>query len=123
MFIVTDRVSLDFKRMCIYFNENCVLVTNFKTWGFVEHFLMESGNANVFRLTFTTEKVDFKQKYFVNKTPSKLQNHLLKRPCLYFSRVLVTSYRFYFTKLNFLSRRCREIKTNWIWRLTVTFQV
>ena len=48
--------------MCIYFNENCVLVTHFKTWGFVEHFLMERGNANIFRLTFTTEKVHLKQK-------------------------------------------------------------
>ena len=48
-------------------------------------------------------------KYFVNKTPSRLQNYLPKRPCLYFSRDFVTSYRFYSTKLNFLRRRCKEI--------------
>ena len=48
-------------------------------------------------------------KYFVNKTPSRLQNHLPKRPCLYFSHVFVTSYRFDFTNLNFLRRRWREM--------------
>ena len=47
--------------MCSCFHENCVLVTNFKTWGFLEHFKMESGNANIFRLSFTTAKVHFKQ--------------------------------------------------------------
>ena len=47
--------------MCIYFNENCVLVTNFKTWDFLVHFQMESGNANIFRLSFTKAKVHFKQ--------------------------------------------------------------
>ena len=55
------KLCLNFKSTCIYFNENCVLVTNFKTWGFLEHFLLESGNANIFRLSFTTEKVHFKQ--------------------------------------------------------------
>ena len=48
--------------MCIYFNENCALVTNFKTWGFLDRIQMESDNATIFRLSFTTEKVHFKQK-------------------------------------------------------------
>ena len=32
------KLCLNFNSMYIYFNENCVLVTYFKTWGFVEHF-------------------------------------------------------------------------------------
>ena len=32
----TLRLCLNFKSMCTYFNENCVLVTHFKTRGFVK---------------------------------------------------------------------------------------
>ena len=88
--------------MCIYFNENCVLVTNFKTWDFVEHFKMESGNANIFRLTFTTEKVHFKQTNILSIKRHQDYKIAYRRDhaCI-FRAFFVTSYRFYFTKLNF----------------------
>ena len=106
----TLKLCLNFKSICIYFNENCVLVTNFKTLGFVKHFKMKSGNANIFRLTFTTEKVHLKQTNIL----SIKRNHDYKLTyrrddaCI-FCAFFVTSYRFYFTKLNFLRRRCGEI--------------
>ena len=83
--------------MCIYYNENCVLVTNFKTWGFAEHFLMESGNENTFRLVFTMEKVRFKlTRYFVNKTQSRLPKLLTEGNIPVFFERYVTSYRVFF---------------------------
>ena len=62
--------------MCIYLNENCVLVTHFKTWGFLEHFLMESGNANIFRLSFTKENLHFKQTNILSKNAIKITKSL-----------------------------------------------
>ena len=96
--------------MCIYFNENCVLVTNFKTWDFVEQFKMESGKANMFRLTFTIEKVHFKQTNILSIKRHQDNKIAYRRDhaCI-FRAFFVTSYRFYFIKLNFLRGRCREI--------------
>ena len=71
---------------------------------------MESGNGNIFQLTFTTKKVHLKQTYML----SIKRHHDYKitygrdHACI-FQAFFVTSYRFYFTKLNFLRRRCREI--------------
>ena len=98
--------------MCIYFNENCVLVTNFKTGCFLEHFKMEIGNANIFRLSFTTEKVHFKQTNILSIKRHQDYKITYRRDhaCI-FRAFFVTSYRFYFTKLNFLRRRCREINS------------
>ena len=66
--------------------------------------------AVIFRLTFTTEKVHFKQ-----TNTSSIKRHQDNKityrrdhACI-FRAFFVTSYRFYFTKLNFLRRRCREI--------------
>ena len=90
---------LNFKSMCTYFNKNCVLVTNFKTRGFLEHFQMESGNAFFFSIIFHNGKSTFQtNKYFVNKMPSRLKNHLPKRPCLYFSRVFCHELQILFYK-------------------------
>ena len=106
----TLKLCLNFKSTCIYINENCVLVTNFKTWGFLEHFQMESGSANIFRLSFTTEKSTFQtNKYFVNKTPAKSEITYRRDHACIFRAYFVKSYRFYFTKHNFLRRCCGEI--------------
>ena len=96
--------------MCIYLNENFVLVTHFKTWGFVKHFKMESGNENIFRLSFTTEKVHLRQtnSFSIKRHQDYKITYRRDRACI-FRAFFVTSYRFYFTKLNFLRRRCREI--------------
>ena len=71
---------------------------------------MKSGMAIIFRLTFTTEKVHLKQ-----TNTSSIKRHQDNKityrrdhACI-FRAFFVTSYRFYFTKLNFLRRRCREI--------------
>ena len=95
--------------MCTYLNENCVLVTNFKTWGFLEHFLTESGNANIFRFSFTTEKVHFKQTIIlsIKRRQDYKITYQRDHACI-FRTFFVTSYRFYFTKLHLLRRRCRE---------------
>ena len=72
---------------------------------------MESGNANIFRLTFTTEKVHFKQTNILSIKRHHRDykiNYRRDHTCI-FRAFFVTSYRFYFTKLNFLKRRCREI--------------
>ena len=76
-------------------NENCVLVTNFKTWVFVAHFEMESGNANIFRLTFTTEKVHFKQTNIlsINRHQDNKITYRRDHACI-FRAFFVTSYRF-----------------------------
>ena len=104
------KLCLNFKSMCIYFNENCVLVTNFKTWGFLEHFLMESGNANMFRISFTMEKVHYKQTNFLSIKRHQDYKITYRRDhaCI-FRTFFVTSYRFYFTKLNFLRHHWREM--------------
>ena len=96
--------------MCIYFNENCVLVTNFKTWVFLEHFQMENGIANIFRLSFTTEKVHFKQSNILSiKRHQDYKITYQRDHACIFRAFFDTSYRFYFTKLNFLRRRYKEI--------------
>ena len=71
---------------------------------------MESGNANIFRLTFTTEKVHFKQTNILSIKRHQDNKITYRRDhaCI-FRAFFVTSYRFLFTKLNFLRRRCREI--------------
>ena len=96
--------------MYIYFNENFVLVTNFKTGGSAEHVYMESDNLNIFLLTFTTEKVHFKQTNIlsIKRHQDYIITYRSDHPCI-FRAFFVTSYRIYFTKLNFLRRRCREI--------------
>ena len=106
----TLKLCLNFKCMCIYFNENCVLVANFKTWGFDEHFYTESRNANIFRLTFKTEKVHFKQtnKVSIKRHQDYKITYRREHACI-FRAFFVTSYRFDFTNLNFLRRRCKEI--------------
>ena len=106
----TLKLCLNFKSLCIYLNENCVLVTNFKTWDFVEHFQIEIDNANIFRLTFTTEKVHFKQSNILSVERHQDYKIAYRRDhaCI-FARFFVTSYRFYFTNPNFLRGRCREI--------------
>ena len=68
---------------------------------------MESGHATIFRLTFTTEEVHFKQ---TNILPIKRHQdykitYRRDHACI-FRAFFVTSYRFYFTKHNFLRRRC-----------------
>ena len=71
---------------------------------------MESGSANIFRLTFTKEKVHFKQTNILSI--KRLQDYKIAyrrdHACI-FRAFFVMSYSFYFTKLNFLRRRCREI--------------
>ena len=71
---------------------------------------MESGNANIFQLTFTTEKAHFKQTNILSIKRHQDYKIVNRRDnaCI-FERFFVTSYRFYFTKLNFLRRHCREI--------------
>ena len=71
---------------------------------------MERGNANIFRLTFTTEKVHFKQTIIlsIKRHQDYKITYQSDQACI-FRAFFVTSYRFYFTKLNFLGRRCREI--------------
>ena len=71
---------------------------------------MERGNANIFQLTFTTEKVHFKQTNVLSIKRHQDYKITYRRDhaCI-FRAVFVTSYRFYFTKLNFLRRRCKEI--------------
>ena len=71
---------------------------------------MESGSANIFRLFFTTEKVHFKQTNILSIKRHQDYKIAYRRDhaCI-FRAFFVTSYRFYFTKLNFLRRRCREI--------------
>ena len=72
---------------------------------------MESGNANIFRLTFTTEKVHFKHTNVLSiKRHQDYKITYQRDHPFIFHAFFVTSYRFYFTKLNFLRRRCREIK-------------
>ena len=71
---------------------------------------MESGNAINFRLTFTTEKVHFKQTNIlsIKRHQDYIITYRSDHPCI-FRAFFVTSYRFYFTKLNFLRRRCGEL--------------
>ena len=71
---------------------------------------MESGDANIFQYTFTTVKVHFKQTNILSikrHQDYKIANRR-DHACI-FRAFFVTSYRFYFTKHNFLRRRCREI--------------
>ena len=73
---------------------------------------MESGYANIFLLTFTTEKVHFKQ--IIILSIKRHQNYKFtyrKDNACIFRAFFVTSYRFYIAKLNFLRRRCREINS------------
>ena len=71
---------------------------------------MESGNANIFRVTFRTEKVHFKQINILSiKRRQDCKITYRRDHACIFRAFFVTSYRFYFTKLNFLRRRCREI--------------
>ena len=71
---------------------------------------MESGNANIFRVTFRTEKVHFKQTNILSiKRHQDYKIAYGRDNACIFRAFFVTSYRFYFTKLNFLRRRCREI--------------
>ena len=71
---------------------------------------MESGNANIFRLTFITKKVHFKQTNILSI--KRHQDYKITygrdHTCI-FRTFFVASYRFYFTKLIFLRRRSREI--------------
>ena len=71
---------------------------------------MESGNANIFRLTFTMEKVHFKQTNILSIKRHQDYNIAYRRDhaCI-FRAFFVTNYRFYFTKLNFLKNLCTEI--------------
>ena len=71
---------------------------------------MESGTANIFRLYFTTEKVHFKRTNILSiKRHQDYKITYRRDDACIFRAFFVTSYRFYFTKLNFLRRRCREI--------------
>ena len=71
---------------------------------------MESGNINIFRLPFTTEKVHFKQtNILIIKRHQDYKITYRRDYACIFRAFFVTSYRFYFTKLNFLRRRSREI--------------
>ena len=71
---------------------------------------MESGNANIFQITLTTEKVHFKQTNILSIKRHQDYKITYRRDhaCI-FRAFFVMSYRFYFTKPNFLKRRCREI--------------
>ena len=71
---------------------------------------MEKGNANMFRLTFTTEKVHFKQINIlsIKRHQDYIITYRSDQP-FFFRVFFVTSYRFYFAKLNFLRPRFREI--------------
>ena len=71
---------------------------------------MESGNANIFRLSFTTEKVHFKQTNILSLKRHQDYKITCRRDhaCI-FRAFFVTSYRFYYTKFSLLRRRCREI--------------
>ena len=71
---------------------------------------MESGNANSFQLTFTTEKEHFNQANIlsIKRTQNYKITYRTDHPCI-FRAVFVTSYRFYLTNLNFLKLRCRKI--------------
>ena len=71
---------------------------------------MESSNADIFRLTFTAVKVHFKQTNILSIKRHQDYKIAYRRDhaCI-FRAFFVTSYRFYFTKLTFLRRRCREI--------------
>ena len=74
--------------MCIYFNKNCVLVTNFKTGVLLHIFKWKAGNANIFRLTFTTEKVHFKQTNILSIKRHQDNKITYQRDqAMYFSRV------------------------------------
>ena len=70
---------------------------------------MDSGNVNIVRLSFITEKVHFKQTNILSIKRHQDYKITYRRDlaCI-FRAFFVTSYRFYFTKLNFLRRRCRE---------------
>ena len=71
---------------------------------------MESGNAIIFQLTFTMEKAHFKQTNILSiKHHQDYKITYTREHACIFRAFFVTSYRFYFTKLNFLRRRCREI--------------
>ena len=74
---------------------------------------MESDNADIFLLTFTTEKVHFKQtnSLSIKRHQDYKITYRRDHACI-FCAFFVTSYRFYFTKLNFLRRRYREINNN-----------
>ena len=79
---------------------------------------MESGNANIFRLTFTMEKVHFKQTNILSiKRHQDYKIAYQRDHACIFRPFFLTSYRFYFTKLNFLRRRCREINNKLYMRL------
>ena len=71
---------------------------------------MENGNANIFRLSFTTEKVHFTQTNILSIKRNQDYKITSRRDhaCI-FRAFFVTSYRFYLIKLNFLRRRCREL--------------
>ena len=71
---------------------------------------MEGGNANIFRLSFTTDKVHFKQTNILSiKRHQDYKITYQRDHACIFRAYFFTSYRFYFTKLNFLRRRCREL--------------
>ena len=74
---------------------------------------MESGNANIFRLTFTTEKVHFKQtnSLSIKRHQDYKITYRRDHACI-FRAFFCHELHILFTKLNFLRRRCREIKTN-----------
>ena len=74
---------------------------------------MESDNADIFLLTFTTEKVHFKQTNILSIKRHQDYKITYRRDhaCI-FRAFFITSYRFYFRKLNFLRRRYREINNN-----------
>ena len=71
---------------------------------------MGSSYANIFRLTFTTEKVHFKQTNILSIKRHQDNKIAYRRDhaCI-FRAFLSRVTGFKFTKLNFLRRRCREI--------------
>ena len=71
---------------------------------------MESGNVNIFRLSFTMEKVHFKQTNILSIKRHQDYKITYRRDHACIFRVFyVASYRFYFVKIIFLRRRCKEI--------------
>ena len=71
---------------------------------------MENGISNILRLSFTTEKVHFKQPNILSiKRHQDYKITYQRDHACIFRAFFDTSYRFYFTKLNFLRRRCKEI--------------
>ena len=72
---------------------------------------MESGIANIFRLSFTTEKVHFKQTNILSIKRHQDYKITYQRDHACIFRAFFTRVTYIFcTKLNFLRQRCRAIE-------------